>query len=760
MTKENEPKISLKARLLSGLGALVLLGGIQGCGVQTATAEQVLTSFSTMAPLTATLARDTTVPAVDSVVAVLRQGARVKKIPAQLFLEGKTLKLDSVEQGGSFTVAVTGFESSGGARVARWWSFVLDTAGNSDSTHRLVLTAVKGPSLDSIPKLDSLKVGVKVPATKGLWITSDSTDPRVSTTAKRLDSALVLSRALTYKVALRRDSVPSLSQPSLWSAVASWNVRRNAAVPVFSVAAGTYGKAFKVALTDSVSGATLLWSRDSLAWNVYKDSIALDSTGRIFARAAFKGMDTSRTVSASYELKVVAPVLSTAAGTYERETPVRFSSLSGGVSYRCSEDSLAWEACPDSVTLFKSGKLFVQAMKSGWTSSGVVSASYELKVKAPVLSPASGSFGSEQKVVLSDSTAGVAYRCSSDSAAWLDCKDTVSVSQNGKLFVFATKSGWTASAVATGRYEFKVKAPSLSPASGVFSADTFVVLTDSVTGTAYRCSSDSSAWSDCKDTVPVSQNGKLFVSATKSGWTASAVATGRYEFKAKAPVFSVVAGTYTQAQTVRITSPTAGATVECSLGEAAWAACNDPVQVLTSQTLRARSVRTGWTASDTASVVYAIEPVLAKPASSLASGVHDTLLDVALSAEAGATIRYSLDKETWSTYAAPVRIGASDTLYAYATKVGNTASDTLLAMFELKVPVPKLEIVPDGFGSDTTRALVDASGVAGVTLWYSEDAGTTFVEYSQPLDHIVPKTVLYYAAKAGWTNSDTTTVTF
>ena len=91
MTKENEPKISLKARLLSGLGALVLLGGIQGCGEQTATAEQVLTSFSTMAPLTATLARDTTVPAVDSVVAVLRQGARVKKIPAQLFLEGRSL---------------------------------------------------------------------------------------------------------------------------------------------------------------------------------------------------------------------------------------------------------------------------------------------------------------------------------------------------------------------------------------------------------------------------------------------------------------------------------------------------------------------------------------------------------------------------------------------------------------------------------------------------------------------------------------------
>jgi len=760
MTKVNEPKTSMKARLLCGLGVLAMLGGIQGCGEQAATQEQVLTSFSTMAPLTATLVRDTTVPDVDSVAAVLRQGARVKKIPAQLFFEGTTLKLDSVEQGASFSVSVTGFESSGGVRVARWWAFALDTAGNSDSTHRLVLATVKGPSLDSIPKLDSLKVGVRVPATKGLWITSDSTDPRVSATAKRVDSSLVLSRALLYKVALRLDSVPSLSQPSLWSAVAGWNVRRNAAAPTFSVAAGTYGKAFKVALTDSVSGATILWSRDSLTWSVYKDSIALDSTGRLFARAAFKGMDTSRTVSASYELQVGAPTLGTAPGTYERETAVRFTSVSAGASFRCSLDSLAWDACSDSFVLVRSGKLYVQATKSGWTASAVVMGGYELKAKAPVLSPASGSFGSEQKVVFSDSTPGVSYRCSTDSAAWSECKDTVAMSQNGKLFVYATKAGWSDSRVVSGLYEFKVKAPSLSPASGVFAADTFVVLSDSTAGVAYRCSADSSSWSDCKDTVAMSKSGKLFVAATKTGWTTSSVVSGRYEFKAKAPVFSVLPGTYTQAQTVRITSPTANATVECSQDGTTWAACNDPVQVLASQTLRARSVRTGWNGSDTASAAYVIEPILAKPVSSVASGVHDTILDVTLSAEAGATIRYSLDKATWSTYAAPVAIGVSDTLYAYATKVGNTQSDTLLAMFELKVPVPKLEIVPDGFGSDTTRALVDASGVAGVTLWYSEDGGATFAEYSQPLDHILPKTVLYYAAKSGWTNSDTTTVTF
>ncbi|MEN9354543.1 MAG: hypothetical protein RL318_1868 [Fibrobacterota bacterium] len=613
MTKGMDAMKFWKTFALRGAGMLALVGGLQACGEQAPAPEVVLGTYNGSVPLQGSVVMDSTVPEVDSVLATMRSGGK-KKVLLQESGFGRPVKLDSVDNGASYTASVVGFENSAGVRVARWWAFATDTADYSGKTQTVLLRAVGGPGLDALPKLDSTKVGVVVPAVKGLWITMDSTDPRASKSAKPVAAPLTLTKGQLYRVALRSDSVASTGQPALWSNQATWIIRGNTPVPNFSVASGSHSKALHVRLTDSLPGATILWSRDSLTWSVFKDSVPVDSSSRIFARAVLKGMDTSRIVSASYELKVSAPRLSVASGTYSSAQTVVLSDSTAGVTYRCSADSSAWEACQDSVVLSVSSKLFVQATRAGWTSSPVVQASYRLQSKAPRLSVASGTYDRAQSVVLSDSTLGVAYSCSPDSVVWAACGDTVAVTASGSLFVKASKAGWDTSAVVRAKYELKVGAPVLSVPSGTYAGAQSVVLSDSTPGVAYSCSSDSVVWAACSDTVAVTASGTLFVQASKVGWTSSAVVKASYAFKLAAPVFSVPAGTYPEAQTVRVSSAAAGAKLECSLDGTTWTDCTDaPVAILATGTLQARAAKAGWTSSDVISAAYVIETAPVTP---------------------------------------------------------------------------------------------------------------------------------------------------
>lgn len=612
MTRGMKTAEFLRTWTLRGAGSLVLLAGIQACDESVPAPEVVLGTYNASMPVQGSVVLDTALPEVDSIQAVLRTEGK-KKILVQPSALGAKVRLDSVARGASYSASVTGFENVAGTRVARWWAFAQDTADYSGSLQTILLRPVVGPSLDSLPKLDSLKVGVTVPVIKGLWITTDSTDPRASKTAKPVSSPLVLARGQSYRVALRLDSVATTGQPALWSALGVWNIRGNTPVPVFSVASGTYGRALRVGLSDSLPNATILWSSDSLTWNVYKDSLAVDSSGKIHARAVLKGMDTSRVVTATYRLKVQTPRLSVPAGTYGFPQLVRFSDSTSAVAYRCSADSLTWESCPDSLQIQVSSKLFVVATRSGWTPSEVVQATYELRPKAPSLSVPSGTYERTFSVVLSDSTPLVAWSCSADSLTWATCTDTLAVTASRRLFVQASRTGWTPSPVVRADYELKVGMPWLSVASGTYDSAFSVVLSDSTAGVTWACSSDSLTWNACQDTVPVTGPGSLFVQATKAGWTSSAVVKAVYGFRLAAPTFSVPAGTYPEAQTVALISAVPGAAVEWSMDGTTWTAYAAPLSILATGTLQARTIKDGWAPSKVASAAYVIEPPPATP---------------------------------------------------------------------------------------------------------------------------------------------------
>lgn len=533
-----EHKIVSKTRMPNRvlLRVLMTMCGISllSCSDQATVPTAVLGGYSSSVPVTVTIAKDSLRARVDSVVATVRQSNRVHRVAAQAFVEGKALGLDSVGLETPFSVSLTGFESSGGARVARWWAGGSDTLQYTDVVSALTLAAVKGPVLDSLPHLDSLKVGVTFPATKGLWISSDSSDPRTSRTAKPVAAAMVLGKAQLYKFALRADSVPAIDKPSLWSSVKTLVLRQNTPVPAFGLAAGRYMRRQRLALSDSVDKAVILWSTDSLHWTAFKDSIAIDSSMKVFARAVAPGMDTSHTVVASYELRVGSVLLDLASGSFGKEQVVHLSDSTPGIEFHCSGDSSTWSGCKDSVVLTQSGKLYVYASRSGWTASPVASAAYEFKLAAPTLSLASGSFTSEQTVTFAHPAVGVKYRCSFDSSAWSDC-DTAKITKSSRLFVQANRSGWTSSPAVSASYTLTVLAPTFAIGSGVYDTTKAVGALAVTPGSTIEVSRDSLTWAPMLAAVVVDKPTSLFLRALREGWTTSPVVKATYSFSDTTP---------------------------------------------------------------------------------------------------------------------------------------------------------------------------------------------------------------------------------
>lgn len=94
--------------------------------------------------------------------------------------------------------------------------------------------------------------------------------------------------------------------------------------------------------------------------------------------------------------------------------------------------------------------------------------------------------------------------------------------------------------------------------------------------------------------------------AYDSVWTSATVGGGGQAGKAAAPVFSPPAGSYAQAQSVSVTSATAGATVLCSINGGAQATCANPISVTGNTTISAIARASGMTDSDSASASYTI----------------------------------------------------------------------------------------------------------------------------------------------------------
>ena len=345
------------------------------------------------------------------------------------------------------------------------------------------------------------------------------------------------------------------------------------------------------------------------------------------------------------------------------------------------------------------------AYASGLTNSSVATAVYNILAATPSFSPAGGNYTAAQTVTISTATAGAAIRYTIDGST---PSDTVGTIYGGPVMVSATTTlkavayagGLTNSSVATAVYNVLATTPTFSPAGGNYTTAQTVAISTPTSGANIRYTTDGSTPSDTVGTV---YSGPVTVSATTtlkavayaSGLTNSSVATAVYNILAATPSFSPAGGNYTTAQTVAISTATAGAAIRYTIdgstpSDTAGTVYSGPLTVNATTTLKAVAYASGYTNSSVATAVYNI--LAATPSFSPAGGNYTTAQTVAIStATAGAAIRYTIDGSTPSdtvgtVYIGPVTLSMTTTLKAVAYASGLTNSSVATAVFNIQAP--------------------------------------------------------------------------
>ncbi len=255
-------------------------------------------------------------------------------------------------------------------------------------------------------------------------------------------------------------------------------------------------------------------------------------------------------------------------------------------------------------------------------------------------------------------------------------------------------------------------------------------------------------------TVTPTAGGIITLQATQAGQ----VAPTPYEFNmlrqsfqvsvTALPTFSPVAGTYASAQSVAISTITAGATIRYTTdgstpSETIGTVYAGAVTVSVTTTLKAIAYKSGLADSAVATAVYTINiaGVASAPAFSPAGGTFNTSQAVIItSATSGATIRYTTDGSTPSEtigtiYSSAVTVSTTTTFKAIAYKIGSADSAVTSGAF-IETPVAPanpgtLANQPVTTGHTVTFVATVTGNPPPTIQWQvSTDGGTTWTNLS------------------------------
>lgn len=180
--------------------------------------------------------------------------------------------------------------------------------------------------------------------------------------------------------------------------------------------------------------------------------------------------------------------------------------------------------------------------------------------------------------------------------------------------------------------------PSFSPAAATFEAPQSVAITSATVGASIYYTLDGSTPDDTDTlyTGPITVGATLTLKAIayKAGLTPSLVRTGAYVLQATQPAFSPAPATFSAAQAVTITTPTAGAairyTTDGSTPNAGSAFYSGPITLGATATLRALALKAGLDDSTVRSGLYTI--TVTAPASGLGFPANPSAGDSATAA--------------------------------------------------------------------------------------------------------------------------------
>ncbi len=208
------------------------------------------------------------------------------------------------------------------------------------------------------------------------------------------------------------------------------------------------------------------------------------------------------------------------------------------------------------------------------------------------------------------------------------------------------------------------------------------------------------------------------------------------------PTFSPAGGTFTTAQSVKLSDGTAGAviyyTIDGSTPTTSSTVYSTPITVDSgSVTIKAIAQATGFTASSVGSATYNIQPTAtATPAFSPGTGTYTTAQSVTISdATPGATIYYTTDGSTPTTsstvYSSAIPVSTSSTLEALAVAPGFAQSAVASAAYVIQTGGSGNINFAGGFPSATglqlnSVAKVSSSHFLQITDGGQSEAGSAF----------------------------------
>ncbi|MDM8551628.1 chitobiase/beta-hexosaminidase C-terminal domain-containing protein, partial [Desulfobacterales bacterium HSG2] len=616
--------------------------------------------------------------------------------------------------------------------------------------------------------------------------TTDGSEPDESSPVYR--TSLSVSSSMTIKAKAFKSGWADSSMSA-----GVYTITGTVVAPSFSPPPGTYPSAQSVELSCDTPGATIRYTTDNgeptETSPAYKTPVSVSSSMTIKAKAFRDGWADSATATGVYTITgtVAVPYFSPVPGTYPSAQSVELScDTSDAVIHYTTDGSEPDESSPaymTPVSVSSSMTINARAFKSGWADSSTATGVYTITgtVAAPSFSPPPGTYPAGQSVALSCDTFGATIRYTTDGSEPDESSPAymtpVSVSSSMTINARAFKSGWSASATATGVYTITgtVAVPYFSPAPGTYPAAQSVDLSCDTSGAVIHYTTDGSEPDESSPVyqTPLSVSSGMTINAKafKSGWAASATATGVYTITGTvaAPSFSPAPGTYPAAQSVELSCDTFDAvihyTTDGSEPDESSPVYRTSLSVSSSTTINARAFKSGWADSATTTGIYTITGTIAAPSFFPVPGTYLAAQDIELSCDtSGAVIHYTTDgndpDESSPAYMTPVFVSSGMTIKARAFKSGWAASPVTIGVYTITgtVAAPSFSPASGTYTAAQSVELYSASPEA--VIHYTTDGSEPDEDspaYSSPISVYETTVIKAKAFQTDWTPSTTVT---
>jgi formylglycine-generating enzyme required for sulfatase activity len=572
----------------------------------------------------------------------------------------------------------------------------------------------------------------------------------------------------------------------------SFNLETNDVSIVVSVDRQAAAVIDKYVLTISGAGMTTIGPRDCQPGE-HVSLYVPPGTSRTFQLDAFSGTTkigsgtTVRDIAASGNSPVYITIVLFVPGAPRNLTTTAISSssvearwdtaaratsyvlyYSEGATLDTAIASISIAAPPCTVKSLKSMTLYSFAVRALGTTGGSalsqVSVATPLAntVQTPQFAPAGGTFTASQTVTITSGTASASLYYTIDGSDPTELSSAytgpITVASTMVLKARAFKSNMAPSGINTASFVINipgvVSAPTFDPQGGLYTSTFSVTLSSTTAGAAIRYTLDGSDPTDSSalysGPVAITQNTTIKAKAFKQGSTPSATAAAAYEIQVALPSFSPAPGTFTQAQTVTISTATTGAeihfTTDGSEPTLSSPAYSGAVNAASTTTFKAKAFRNNMTPSSTVSASYiiSIAGTVSSPSMAPGGGVYAAAQNVSLTtATSGAEIRFTTDgtdpSDSSQLYSSPIAITMNTTLKARAFKSGMISSTTTSSAYQILVAAPAF--TPPAGTYAAVQNVTLSSATPGATIRYTLDG-------SDPTDTSAPYTIPLYVANS------------